>query len=136
MLQTPAICTSGTTRAFAAEPGQVHLIRTFVTEHVQGCPILGDLLLAASELAANALKHSTPAADGTISVTVIVRAGTILIAVTDGGHPHSTPHLSPPQDDAEGGRGLQLIAALAARWGFTRDPAASTTWCEFEEVTP
>lgn len=131
MLLTPAISASGVTRAFEAEPGQVRLIRAFVAEYARGYPFLDDLLLAVTELAANAIEHSAPAADGTISVTVTVGAGTTLVAVTDGGNPRSTPHVRPPREDAEGGRGLYLVATVAERWGFTRDPGASTTWCEF-----
>jgi anti-sigma regulatory factor (Ser/Thr protein kinase) len=134
MMLLPAICTSGTTRAFAAELAQVRLIRAFVSERGQGCPFLADLLLAASELAANAIRHSAPAPDGTISVTVICDAGMAWLAVTDGGQGASTPHLHAAQEGDEGGRGLQLIDALAWRWGFTRVRDASTTWCEFGEV--
>ena len=34
---------------------------------------------------------------------------------------HGWPVLHPPNLDATGGRGLQIIAALAARWGITID---------------
>jgi hypothetical protein len=31
---------------------------------------------------------------------------------------------------AEGGRGLQLVELLAARWSFLREPARTITWFE------
>jgi len=133
MLQTPAITTTrgAATLAVAADPAQVSRVRAFIGERAQGSRFLEVMLLAASELAANAITHSRPAADGTISVEVSFGAEQARVAVTDGGHPFSTPHLRQPQADDEGGRGLQLVDALATHWGFTRGGTASTTWCEF-----
>jgi anti-sigma regulatory factor (Ser/Thr protein kinase) len=39
-----------------------------------------------------------------------------------------------PDLDAEGGRGLFLVAALSARWNWTptREPTGKVTWCELD----
>ncbi|GFH37347.1 hypothetical protein SCWH03_35850 [Streptomyces pacificus] len=43
--------------------------------------------------------------------------------------------LSPPPDDAESGRGLLIVEALAARWGVTPGPVPrKTVWAELDLV--
>jgi hypothetical protein len=49
-------------------------------------------------------------------VTVGTPPGIVRVEVTDRAGP-GTPELRPAGGDAEGSRGLQLIAGLAARWG-------------------
>jgi len=43
-----------------------------------------------------------------------------------------------PELEAEGGRGLFLVAALSARWNWhlTRQPAGKVVWCELEDDQP
>ena len=51
------------------------------------------------------------------------------IAVTDRGGP-GVPQRCLVGRDMEGGRGLQLVAALAARWGWRRRGGRTVTWFE------
>jgi anti-sigma regulatory factor (Ser/Thr protein kinase) len=76
--------------------------------------------LLVSEIFSNSIQHSRSAAPGE-TVTVAVRAGEgiVRVEVTDRAGP-GTPELRPAGRDAEGGRGLQLVAGLAARWGWRR----------------
>jgi anti-sigma regulatory factor (Ser/Thr protein kinase) len=43
-----------------------------------------------------------------------------------------------PDLEAEGGRGLFLVAALSARWSWvpTQEPAGKVTWCELDIARP
>jgi hypothetical protein len=42
-----------------------------------------------------------------------------------------------PAQDAESGRGLLLVAALADRWGVTEGPApCKTVWVEWDQLAP
>jgi len=43
-----------------------------------------------------------------------------------------------PGLNAESGRGLFLVAALSAQWGWvpTKEPAGKVTWCELDSVRP
>jgi hypothetical protein len=62
-------------------------------------------------------------------VAVRVGDGMVRVEVTDRAGP-GTPELRPAGRDAEGGRGLQLVAALAVRWGTRRRGGRIVTWFE------
>jgi hypothetical protein len=49
--------------------------------------------------------------------------------VTDRGGP-KVPGPCSAGGDAEGGRGLQLVAGLAARWGWRQAGGRTVTWFE------
>jgi anti-sigma regulatory factor (Ser/Thr protein kinase) len=130
MLQTPAASADTITRSFLARPGQVAEVRKFISSLVPDCAILGDLLMLASELVTNAIRHGRPFTDGTITVAVAWDGVTAVVAVTDAGSLAGSPHVKPsPGGDGENGRGLWLVNAMAAQWGYTRGPGGATTWC-------
>jgi len=86
-----------------------------------------DVKLVATELAANAVVHSS--APGT--VTVRYRSGVVRIEVTDQS-PHQ-PVQRTATPDAEGGRGLQLIQAIGSAWGTDAvENGGKRVWCELE----
>jgi anti-sigma regulatory factor (Ser/Thr protein kinase) len=86
--------------------------------------------LLASELFGNSLRHSRSALPGeTVTVTVTARTGAVRVEVTDRSGP-GVPELRPADEDAEDGRGLGLVAGLAARWGWRRRGACTVTWFE------
>jgi anti-sigma regulatory factor (Ser/Thr protein kinase) len=95
----------------------------------------GDVaVLLVSEVFGNSVRHSGSAAAGE-TVTVAVRAGegVVWVEVTDRAG-LGTPELRPAGSDAEGGRGLQLVAALAARWGTRRRGGRMVTWFEIQAL--
>jgi anti-sigma regulatory factor (Ser/Thr protein kinase) len=105
--------------------------RAFVSEVLGPGHPCGDVaVLLVSEIFGNSVRHSGSGARGE-TVTVAVRAGdgVVRVEVTDRAGP-GTPELRPPGGDAEGGRGLQLVAALAARWGWLRRGGRMVTWFE------
>src|SRR5260370_1069656 len=69
------------------------------------------------------------AAGGTVTVAVRVGDGLVRVEVTDRSGPE-VPELHRAGRDAEGGRGLQLVAGLAARWGWRRRGGQTVTWFE------
>jgi anti-sigma regulatory factor (Ser/Thr protein kinase) len=83
-----------------------------------------------SELFGNSVRHSGSGAKGE-TVTVAVRAadGVVRVEVTDGGG-RGMPQLRPCGSEAEGGRGLRLVAELAASWGWRRRGGRTVTWFE------
>jgi len=95
-----------------------------------GHPCGDDAALLVDELFGNSVRHSRSGADGKM-VTVAVRArdGVVRVEVTDRSGP-GVPELRPACRDAEGGRGLQLVAALAARWGWRHRGGRTVTWFE------
>jgi anti-sigma regulatory factor (Ser/Thr protein kinase) len=91
-------------------------------------------VLLVSEIFGNSVRHSGSGAAGE-TVTVAVRAGgrVVRVEVTDRAGP-GTPELRPAACDAEGGRGLQLVAGLAARWGWRRRGGRIVTWFEIQAL--
>ncbi|MEU1790317.1 ATP-binding protein [Streptomyces sparsogenes] len=70
--------------------------------------------LCTAELAANAYAH----APGNGSVLwLAVESAEVFVTVYDGNL--TEPLLRPPSLDAEGGRGLRIVEALADKWGTT-----------------
>jgi anti-sigma regulatory factor (Ser/Thr protein kinase) len=91
----------------------------FVSEVLGSGHPCGDVaILLVSEVFGNSVRHSGSGAPGE-TVAVIAGDGVVRVEVTDRAGP-GTPELRPVGRDAEGGRGLQLVAGLAARWGWRR----------------
>lgn len=96
--------------------------------------VVDDAVLILSELLSNACRHGRPlgsreVGDGEIRAAWRVdTAGRLTVEVTDGGGP-TRPIPSTPSVTARGGRGLNIISALAQDWGV-RDGAAGevTVW--------
>jgi anti-sigma regulatory factor (Ser/Thr protein kinase) len=91
----------------------------------------GDVaVLLASELFGNSVRHSGSGLPGeTVTVAVTAGVGMVRVEVTDRSG-SGVPELRPVGRDAEGGRGLRLVAALAARWGWRRRGGRTVTWFE------
>lgn len=101
--------------------------------------IVDDAVLILSELLSNAWRHGRPlgrhdVGDGDIRAAWRVdKAGRLLVEVTDGGGP-TRPVPATPSVTARGGRGLNIITALAQDWGV-RDSATGevTVWALVSE---
>ena len=115
----------------AGRADRVRVARAFVGGVLgPGHWCVDDAVLLVSELFGNSVRHSGSGAAGEM-VTVAVRAGDgmVRVEVTDRSGP-GEPELRPAGRDAEGGRGLQLVASLAARWGWRRRGGRTVTWFE------
>ncbi|MEU8520391.1 ATP-binding protein [Streptomyces sp. NBC_01216] len=105
------------------------LYRSGVSESV-----VDDAVLILSELLSNACRHGRPLGradmgDGDVRAAWRVDGtGGLTVEVTDGGGP-TRPAPSTPSVTARGGRGLNIISALARDWGV-RDSASGevTVW--------
>ena len=109
--------------------------RAFVREVLgPGHPCGEAAELLVSEVFGNSVRHSGSGAPGE-TVTVVVRAGKglVRVEVTDLAG-QGTPELRSAGRDAEGGRGLQLVAGLAARWGWRRRGGRMVTWFEIQAL--
>jgi hypothetical protein len=82
-----------------------------------------DAQLIVSELLTNALRYGDRTAD--IGFRLIVTTTTITLAVNGGAV--YRPRVVESDADSETGRGLLIVAAVAASWGIGDD--GSTTWC-------
>ncbi|MFF9027801.1 ATP-binding protein [Streptomyces iakyrus] len=88
-----------------------------------------DVQLCASELVTNVIRHVGDGAPVTVRVWR-EEGGRVRLAVTDP-DPRALPVLvAAAGAEAESGRGLALLDALAVRWGVEQEAGRKTVWCE------
>ncbi len=113
-------------------PGRVDQIRRMrreLTELLEDCPAADEIVLCASELAANAVWHSRSRRPGgmfTLQVEVS-RGDYVRIAIDDDGGPWAEA-----DSGLDRGRGLVIVAALTADWGVAAGPAGRSVWAWFD----
>ncbi|WP_432588892.1 ATP-binding protein [Streptomyces sp. HD1123-B1] len=97
------------------------------------------LALIAGELTANAVSHGhTPGRNFHLRLSVQPPPGqdgchapvSARIEVSDA-RDERRPVLRDRDDEAEGGRGLLLVDALASKWGVAERGVGKTVWCEY-----
>jgi anti-sigma regulatory factor (Ser/Thr protein kinase) len=107
-----------------AVPERVRAVRVFVARALGKSRVDSDVvLLLASELVTNSVRHSGSAVPGgVVTVTVAVVGEAVRVEVTDqiGKGIPVLPSAAPAGGEAEGSRGLWLVDALSARWGYER----------------
>jgi anti-sigma regulatory factor (Ser/Thr protein kinase) len=113
---------------FSASPGHGRHVRDWITRVVsrRGCSAdPDDAALLVSELFVNALMHGP--AGGRVLVGYCLWSGGARIIVCDAGGA-TTPRLRDPGEMEEGGRGLQVVEAVAAAWGSFRTGRTQAVW--------
>src|SRR5215467_5648485 len=118
---------------YPARPEHVRQARADARGLLAGCPAADEVILCLSELATNAVLHSSSRRPGgTFTVRIGSRPGAdIRLEVEDDGGPWLA---SAP--DPGSGRGLDIIGALAAEWGVATSPAGRTVWARFDWPKP
>lgn len=97
--------------------------REFTTQILRGWGLLAlaeDATVIVSELVTNAIRHGGRSAVVPDPVELILwrQSGQVVCAVTDPGA--DPPVLTQAEPLAEAGRGLHVVEALSATWGWTR----------------
>jgi anti-sigma regulatory factor (Ser/Thr protein kinase) len=117
------------TARFPPVPASVTAARRWLAEILQADELaerVPDAELCLSELAANAVRHA-----GTdFEVEISEHEGTVRIAVRDDCPAPVRPQQPDPTDLS--GRGLQIVASIANRWGVEPTPDGKTVWCILE----
>ncbi|GAA4907740.1 ATP-binding protein [Streptomonospora salina] len=106
---------------FLGIPDSVALVRQWTRQALTGGVLTegerDDVVLAASELATNAIHHSASGLPGGVfAVRLQMSDVAVRIEVEDQGGP-GTPQTRPGHHWSEGGRGLVLVAAVMDAWG-------------------
>lgn len=124
----------------------VAAVREFVRRAAQEWDLgerVDDVVLAASELAANAVLHGVPAGRGyLVRVERLGATAGLRMEFHDSGDGRDSVPVSartcPAKADpvTESGRGLIIVNALADRWGTAVRRPGKIVWCEFEEGAP
>jgi anti-sigma regulatory factor (Ser/Thr protein kinase) len=100
--------------------------------------LLADMVAVMAELVGNAVRHAASLPGGVVRVAWRLRPGpettVVEIRVTDGGGVEQ-PRIRVVGPDAIDGRGLNIVAALATRWGVERDGLGQSVWAELTAPT-
>ena len=101
-----------------------HRVRALLVDW--GVPAEGvdDAVLVIEELAANVIDHARTR----FEVEVQVVGDALHVGVRD--RSTTVPRIQPRDPRAIRGRGLQLVAALAQRWGCDPHPDGKTVWAQ------
>ncbi|MGZ4478167.1 MAG: SpoIIE family protein phosphatase [Nocardioidaceae bacterium] len=87
--------------------------------------LVDDVTLVVSEMVTNALRHGRPP----VSLRLRRARSSLVLEVWDGAA--FLPRRLRPTPEDEGGRGVQLMALLADRWGARPLSTGKATWCIF-----
>ena len=105
-------------------PESAGLARAFTTDALRKWhldPLISDAVLIASELVTNAINQGSAHGDnegpGLVELTWSYQISRLICVITD--RATEAPVIAHPDADAESGHGLQIVAALAAAWGWT-----------------
>lgn len=116
---------------FEALPTEVRLLRRAAAAQLDhwGVPTAGDETgLLVTELATNVIKHVGEGA----SATLILEWKRERLRVEMHDKSRTLPALRSADCDAECGRGLHLLTAMAADWGAVVTALGKAVWCEIE----
>jgi anti-sigma regulatory factor (Ser/Thr protein kinase) len=119
-----------------ALPEQVRVARAFAAEVLgRSHPDADVTLLLVSELVTNSVLHSGSAVPGgLVTVTVAACGEGVRVEVTErSGNGVPALQSAGGEAESEGSRGLLLVDALAARWGYQRGGGLATTWFEVRQ---
>lgn len=116
-------------RTFRGRYDQVAHARDFVRCIAHCCPVLDEAVLLTSELCTNALQHTASANGGCFEVTIYRRDESLRVEVRDDGA-RTVPVIRGVEDLREDGRGLEIVALLAHRWGQHGDEYGRTVFFE------
>ena len=110
------------TSSAAAVPQARRWVRDKLAEcNVSPAP-LADAELLVSELVTNAVRH----VEGSPVTVEVIADGEVIVRVSDNGREDPTQRDAGPLE--ESGRGLQIVEAVAQRWGVERRTGSKSVW--------
>ena len=131
-MHTPAPRALKLTCTDVSYPGgteHIRRVRADLRVVLYNCPRADDVILCASELAANAALHSrSRLPDGTFAIrTTIDPDHYVRVEVQDDGGPWNQGMIDPTRH-----HGLDIVRAVADEWGIDGDNTTRTIWARFD----
>jgi PAS domain S-box-containing protein len=106
-----------------------HLVTEYLAERGMPASLVADAALVTSELVTNAVVHGRPPLD----LRARIEGHDVFIEVRD--QAIYQPRKLRPDETDEHGRGLQIVAALADRWGTRPTERGKAVWCVLSSPT-
>ena len=124
-----ALALRTTTATYPGSAEYVSAVRADLHALLADCPVADDVILCASELAANAALHSdSRQPGGTFTVRTMISPGHyVRIDVEDRGGLWEPAVSSPDRH-----HGLDILCALASDWDIEDDQVNRTVWAVFD----
>lgn len=112
------------------EPASAALVRRSIAAELADSTVppaaVEEVVLVASELVGNAIRHTPPSPDHRLRVEWELEADVVTIRVGDAGR--GAPRLRHATLTETNGRGLTIVEAIAAGWGYQRVEAGKYVW--------
>jgi len=101
-------------------------LRADLVAHAAAPASIEEVLLVASELVGNAIRHTARTAASDLTVSWQIADHVFAVQVSDPSAHWPVRKSAGPDDPA--GRGLTIIDALASQWGIDENPGGKTVW--------
>jgi serine/threonine-protein kinase RsbW len=103
-----------------------HSIADDLADHAITEDSIADVILVASELVGNAVLHTPTGARDDLDIRWDVQPDCVVVQVADPSDRLPEPRTTDERQTS--GRGLAIVAAIAADWGVTRSAAGKQVW--------
>jgi len=104
------------------------VLRQWLASLLPPCPARDDVVIVASELGCNAIRHTRSGQGGRFTVEVTWSAAVVRVAVADGGAATGPTVIDDP--GSEHGRGLVVVRELSVRMGACGDRLGRLVWAD------
>jgi two-component sensor histidine kinase len=93
-----------------------------------------EVVLVASELVGNAIRHTPTSSSGELTVSWQLGRRAVTVQVSDASRTGPVPRHA--ADDEPGGRGLAIVDALAEDWGYDAHSSGKHVWARVPVRAP
>ena len=121
-------------RVFPGEERQLGILRRWVASLLPECPARDDVTCVASELGANAIRHTASGRGGWFAAEITWHATVVRVTIADSGAPSGPRLVDDPA--SENGRGLIVVRGLSVRSGVCGDHRGRLLWADIPWAGP